>query len=73
MGANDGEGRTKCLPLAGLFHCFVFPSNWCVIPAKVGIWRLDICEAAGGWFFVRLKAYLVREVEVFFRHALSGL
>jgi len=35
--------------------------------------RLDICEAAGGRFFVRLKAHLVREVEVLFRHALSGL
>jgi len=25
-------------------------------------WRLDICEAARGRFFVRLKAHLVREV-----------
>jgi len=36
-------------------------------------WRWDVCEAAGGRFFVRLKAHLVREVEVLFRHALSGL
>jgi len=44
-----------------------------IIPAFAGMTRLDIYEAAGGRFFVRLKAHLVREVEVLFRHALSGL
>jgi hypothetical protein len=40
-----------------IFHSDRFPSP--VIPAKAGI--------------VRLKAHLVREVEVLFRYALSGL